>query len=99
MAVLRSAAAHIKKAKAAKQEDNKQTMASLVEEDESYASSPDPVTNGLQAMPQLPPANAAKLRKAKAHWREDVVGNDGVNRGLLDLAPDKVKAMTPGQRK
>ena len=74
-------------------------MASLVEEEESYASEPDPVSISPPLLPQLTPADAAKLKKVKAHWREDVVGNDGVNRGLLDLPPEKVKALTPAQRR
>ena len=93
------AAPKVKKAAAAKREDTEQTLASLVEEEESYASEPDPVSITPPLLPQLTPADAAKLKKVKAHWREDVVGNDGVNRGLLDLPPDKVKALTPAQRR
>lgn len=89
----------MKKAKAAKKAAAEHTFASLVEEEESYASEPDPVSASLPPLPQLSPVDAVKLKKVKAHWREDVVGNDGVNRGILDLPPDKVKALTPTQRR
>ena len=89
----------MKRAKAAKKAAAEHTFASLVKEEESYASEPDPVSASLPPLPQLDPVDAVKLRKVKAHWREDVVGNDGVNRGILDLSPDKVKALTPTQRR
>lgn len=89
----------MKTAAAAKQRSTEQTFDSLVEEEETYASDPDPVTVSLPAMTQPSNVDAAELRKVKAHWRDKVVGNDGLNRGLLDLPPDKVKGMTPAQRR
>ncbi|KAL3158650.1 hypothetical protein ABBQ32_011393 [Trebouxia sp. C0010 RCD-2024] len=84
----------------AKQRSTEQATATLIQdEEESCFSEPDPVSTTGLATSLASQVSVEDLKEVKVRWQHGVVENSKLDRELLDLPPNKVKALTLTQQK